>query len=125
MKILIDASSARSGGSRAHFKNVIPILAEKSNDNEFHVLLSKDYQQELIDSLPSNVQLIEFGLTSQSFIRRWIFLQTTLPMILRKGSYDILFTLSEISSLFAPCPSITLVRNANFFLLLEKIMMNK
>lgn len=84
------------------------------SEHEFHILLSRRYQQDLIDTLPEGVLPITPDLPPNPLARRWLYLQTSLPRILRDGHFDLLFTVAEICSVRAPCPSVTLVRNSNY-----------
>ena len=114
MRILIDATTSRTGGGITYIRHLIPALLAQDSGHEYHILLSKRYQDELIKTLPVGVHPVLQDLPANPLIRRWLFLQTSIPRMLREDKFDLIFTVAEISTVRAPCPSVTLVRNANY-----------
>lgn len=115
MKILIDALSAREGGGVTYIRHFLPALIKERPDWQYTILLSSEYQGELIDGLHKDFKLIIPSLPPEALLRRWLYLQTFVPRLIRKNGFDLLFTVAETSTLRAPCPSVVLVRNLNFY----------
>jgi len=115
VKILIDALSARIGGGITYIRSILPALYRADNRHEYHVLLSERYQESLIEGLPPGTYPLVVSLQATPLIYRWWYLQTEVPRILRDGLFHMLFTVAEIGTVNAPCPSVVLVRNNVFF----------
>ncbi len=115
IRVLIDATSAREGGGLTVVRNLIPALATQDREYEYHVLLSTRYQSSLSGSLPKKVKLIDTQLPATPAIRRQLYLQATLPKILRTGNFDLALSMSEIGAIQSHCPSVVLVHNAKHY----------
>lgn len=115
MRILIDALSARHGGGITYMHYLPQALATVDTENEYIVLVSSRYQQEIVAALPTTWQVMDIPLAEEAFLSRWWYLQTKLPAIIRKYKIDVLFTVIEMGSITAPCRKVVLVRNFSFY----------
>ncbi len=118
MHILIDALSARVGGGVTYVKNILPALA-RQNRHKFTVLLSNNYQQSLIDSVPEYIGVISINLPAEPLYKRWVYLQTQLPKILNEQEIDIFYALAEGSYFYVPTKFVMLARNPSIYASLE------
>jgi glycosyltransferase involved in cell wall biosynthesis len=114
MKVLIDALSARSGGGTTYMQYMPQALARQGAPIDFTVLLSHQYQSDIARSLPGEVSVVDADLPT-SLPRRWWYLQTVLPRLLRQGRFDVLFAVAEGSYLRLPCPLVLLARNPSIY----------
>jgi glycosyltransferase involved in cell wall biosynthesis len=114
MKVLIDALSARGGGGMTYMRYMPEALLRQAASIEFTVLLSREYQSDLVQSLPEEISIIDTDLPT-SLPRRWWYLQTTLPYLLRQGQFDLLFAVAESSYFRLPCPLVILARNPSIY----------
>lgn len=115
MKVLIDALSARGGGGITYMRYMPAALVRQAANIKFTVLLSRRYQSELAQNLPEQVSIIDANLSS-SLPRRWWYLQSVLPRLLKQGQFDLLFAVAESSYWWLlPCPMVILARNASIY----------
>lgn len=121
MKVLIDALSAREGGGVTYIRHLLPALADRRASDEFHVLLSRRYQYDLIRRLPSNVQPAVVDLPATPLLLRWRYVQRKVPNLLQIDHFDLLFTPTEIGAVRPPCPHVAMVRNLNIYAPLSTI----
>ena len=115
MKILVDALSARDGGGVTYTSNILYHLAQIDRVNKYVVLLSSKYQKNLLQSMPTSLQILDTKLSATPLIRRWLYEQHVVPQLISAHQCDILFNVSEIGSLRAPCPSVFVGGNFSLF----------
>jgi len=115
MRVLIDALSARSGGGLTYIRSMLPALVEHDRGNQYSVLLSPRYQEDLILETPEQVKTILANLPASPIVHRWWYLQTELPKLLRRGRYDLFYAVAEGSYLRMPCPTVMLIRNFSIY----------
>jgi glycosyltransferase involved in cell wall biosynthesis len=117
MKILVDALSAREGGGVTYIRHALPALARAATaeGHQVHVLLSPRYQQDLIAGLPANMHLCPVDLPATGLVRRLVFLQTRVNAILRRESFDVLFTVVEVGAIRPPCAHVVMARNLSIY----------
>jgi glycosyltransferase involved in cell wall biosynthesis len=111
MQVFIDALSAREGGGITYVRSLLPMLAQVDENNECAVLLSNQYQTQLLKELPAPLHVIPFSLSSTSLLRRWLFQQVTLPRLIQERGVDLLFSVSEVS----PVPHVVTAQNLKIF----------
>lgn len=102
MRILIDALSARIGGGITYVRNILPALSRLKRRHEFSVLLSSRYQGSLADAIPRGMETIWIDIPAEPIGRRWWFLQTELPKIMRRMKTDLLYAIAESSYFRVP-----------------------
>jgi len=115
MKILIDGLSAREGGGVTYFRQIVPALVRANPHNEYSVLLSPQYQQGLISSLQSGVQVAQADLSAGDPLRRIWFQQIAMRKLIRRKGFDLLFSISETGTINPPCPHVVLARNLKIY----------
>ena len=122
--VLIQASSAKSGGAETYLRNILDRLAQLGKGHRYVVLvppaLAKVLQQR------DRVTLRETP-ASPSAWQRLIWDQGTTRLIIRREKIDVLVASSDFGMLFPPCPEILLLRNSLFFSALyrKKILPSK
>jgi len=89
-------------------------LVRQAAPIEFTILLSRRYQSNLARRLPEEVSIVDADL-SVSLPQRWWYLQTALPLLLQRESFDLLFAVAESSYLRLPCPLVILARNTSIY----------
>jgi glycosyltransferase involved in cell wall biosynthesis len=114
MRILIDATTAQEGGGITYLRNILTGLIRHGQGHDFDVLLSSVFQGEIIDELPQGINGVTRGVPRNP-LARWIYLQLFLPRLLRAGKYDLLFSIADVSSAYAPCPRVILVTNESLY----------
>lgn len=114
-RLLIDALSAREGGGITYVRSLLPLLAQVDETNECAVLLSNQYQAQLLRELAAPLHVIPFSLPSTSLLRRWLFQQVTLPRLIQERGVDLLFSVSEVSCLRSPVPHVVTAQNLKIF----------
>jgi len=115
VKILIDALSAREGGGITYFRSLVPPLARISAHNEYTILLSPLYQQELIRSLPDGVHVAPVDLDAGDSLGRVWFQQVAIRQLIRSEGFDLLFSISETGTIHPPCAHVVLARNLKIY----------
>lgn len=88
---------------------------DQFSQHSCYVLLSKQYQSELIEQLPPSWQPINVNIGPTNFAKRWWFLQKQVPQIIQSKQIDLFFATLELSSMTAPCKRVSLVRNFSFY----------
>lgn len=114
MRILIDATTAREGGGTTYIRNILPALLRQAEVHEYHILLSSLYQGKLITELPEKLKPVAPRLPATPLVR-WLYLQMVVPHLLRRGGFDLFFSVSEVSALHTPCPRVVLAQNLKFY----------
>lgn len=115
MHILIDGLSARVGGGVTYLRYLLPSLVHEDNLNSYAIILSPQYQSDIIAGLPEGIELIPVDLPATPVIRRWWYLQTKLPELIRSKDFELFFAVAEGSYPRLSCPMVMLVRNSNLY----------
>ena len=114
MRILIDATTAREGGTVTYLRSMLPALLRHGGQHRYDLLLSSVYQEELINELPEGISLISQRLPVNPLLR-FMYLQVLVPRLLRDRRIDLLFSVSEVSVAFTSRPRIVMVHNSNIY----------
>ena len=119
MRILIDALSARIGGGVTYIQNMLPALSRIATGHTLTIALSSVYQQSLIDEVPQGVEIVQVELPARPLAQRWWYLQTQLPMILRRQKIDLFFAPAEGSYFRVPTRFVMMARNPSVYASLD------
>jgi glycosyltransferase involved in cell wall biosynthesis len=115
VRLLVDGLSAREGGGVTYLTHILPALRNRRPDWELVVLLSSQYQSELARELPRDIRAITPCLIAFPPVQRLWYLQTSLPRLVHRHRFDVVFTIAEVGTFTSPCPSVVLSANPNFF----------
>ena len=110
MKVVIDTLAHERGGGITYLKNVLPRLNE--TDAIYKVLVPPE-RDELDQSQPDNIELVEVTFPVGNIILRLIYQQFILPFVLLSLDTDVLYSPADITTILAPCPTVVAVRNPN------------
>lgn len=116
MRVLINAVSAKMGGSATYMRNVSRWLAQIAPDDEFIIYLpavTKDKLDRI--ELGSNLQLEYYPYSNTGGLKRLYFDQVVIPRLARKLKADVLFSSTGFGTCFKPCPEVLLIRNLAYF----------
>ena len=109
-RVVIDASSAASGGGLRFLSSMCHSLAEISPETTFY-LLQRESQRSQIPPMPSGFHWIEIPQVTKNRLFRLIWLQLTMPRIVKRLEPDVLLAATEITTLRPPCPMVLVVHN--------------
>ena len=112
MRIVINALAHKDGGGITYLKNILPKLHEVDSENNYKVLLRPELG-DLGLKLPDSIQLLHPSFPATSLPARLFWEQVILPVKLKKWGTDVLFSPTDTTSLFAPCPVLLAIRNPN------------
>jgi glycosyltransferase involved in cell wall biosynthesis len=115
MNIFIDALSARVGGGVTYIRHILPALVELGTAHRFFIMLSPQYQEELIRSVPMGITVVPADLPAEPLRKRWLFLQTNLARLFRKYQIDLFYAPAESSYLHIPIPFVMMARNFTIY----------
>jgi glycosyltransferase involved in cell wall biosynthesis len=115
MNILIDALSARLGGGITYIRHILPALLELDSPHKFFILLSSQYQDDLIRAVPPGVTVIPLDLPAEPLSKRWLFLQTGLVSLLKQHQINLFYAPAESSYLRIPIPFVMMARNLTIY----------
>ena len=110
--IVINAVSAKSGGSATYIYNLLESLARFRPQMQFLVWLPPGAD---LANGTGNVCLKYTDVGRASLLRRFIWDQFTLRRILKTERASLLLSTADFGMLFPPCPQILMVRNGLFF----------
>lgn len=113
MRIAINLLASKWGSGLAVNKYFLPALATNDTSNEYLVIVGAE-QTKLIAAIPESFQK-RVVKNVQSYPARLLWEQLVLPFYLRKWKIDALYTLGNITSLFAGCDTVVGLTNANPF----------
>jgi glycosyltransferase involved in cell wall biosynthesis len=115
VRILVDALAAVRGGGAAYLQNLLPILGTAGPSSEYLVLRAP--WQEFWDfALPNNIRLLEVPeLSAYSVPRRLLWEQFKIPQLIRRYQVDLLYSPLDVTALWASCPVVLAIRNANAY----------
>lgn len=120
VRVLVDALSARAGGGATFVTSLIPELKKRHPALTLYVLLSSEYQCDLVNSLTPHAHILDSRLHPTPLARRMLYLLVTVPRLVVKHKIDLLFSVAEISSPRPGCPTVHVFRNANHFALSDR-----
>lgn len=110
MKIAMSLLSGVSYGGVTYFDNLLPALAKIDKFNEYHVFLYRnntlskkiDQGNFVFETCPERVK---------SALQRLFWEQLILPMELKRGDVDVMFTAKNANIILAPCKTVISIRN--------------
>ena len=112
MRILINATSARMGGALTYLERLIRELDARPRGHEITIVV----RQGVVDCAAKNIRLaIVDASICESPIRIFLWQQITLPILLWKEKFDLLYSTANFATFFSPCPQILLVRIPLYF----------
>ena len=89
--ILINAISARNGGGVTYIKNIIPYFSKYKGNNQISVIVAEDNNElEFLNNI-SGINITKIKTKSNNLLERSIFEIFSLPKIMRRNNFDILF----------------------------------
>jgi len=112
MRIAINGLAARFGGGAAYLSNLLEHLAEIDRENEYIVFGSPEKRDSFtVDA--ANFSIIVPRFPGRAIIRRSIWEQLILPVLLKKHHLDILFSPGGIAPIIVPdgCKRVNLTQN--------------
>jgi glycosyltransferase involved in cell wall biosynthesis len=115
MNIFIDALSARLGGGVTYIRHILPALLALESPHRFFILLSIQYQDDLIRAVPPDVTVVPVDLPATPLRKRWLFLQTGLVSLLKRHQIDLFYAPVESSYLRVPVPFVMMARNLSIY----------
>ena len=114
MKIAINLLPYRElGGIVVYAHNILKVLGELDNQNQYYLICSKKILPELIFNF-KNFRYIKTSLNPFSGIQRVVFEQIFVPRILKKYQIDLLYNLSVSSSIFLPSKTIITIHDCTY-----------
>jgi glycosyltransferase involved in cell wall biosynthesis len=119
MNIFIDALSARLGGGITYIRHILPALLALDSPHQFFILLSTQYQDDLIRAVPPGVTVVPVDLPATPLRKRWLFLQTGLVSLFKQHQIDLFYAPAESSYLRVPVPFVMMARNLTIYTSLE------
>lgn len=114
VKIVVNALSAQFGAGVSCFVNLLKNLDKVDNKNKYTVIVSRN-QKEIVDSIPANFEKVILSFNSRNLILRTLFEQICLPVWLFVNKINLLYSVGNITTIFAPCKIVLLIENANAF----------
>lgn len=114
MRIVIDAASSLMGGARTYLKYWLPAIGELDRQNQYLVFMPK-LLDELRLKLPDNFSINELDYNVDAVLKRKLWLQVELPQLAADWHADLLYSVSNETSLLVSCPTVVAVRNLNPF----------
>ncbi len=112
MKIAINGLSARFGGGAAYLKNLLEHLAKIDHRNEYIVFSSPEKRDSLkIDA--ANFSIVVPAFPGKAVVRRAIWEQLILPVLIKRHRVDVLFSPGGIAPMIVPgrCKRVNMVQN--------------
>lgn len=111
MKVLINAISAKMGGSKVIINSFMKNIP-KDDGNEYHFLLYKNSVDLKKYGKQPNVFIHESHIGDMNYIKRFMWYQFTLPNYIKENKFDFMINLTNYGPLFAKCKQIILIHNA-------------
>ena len=112
LRIAINALSGQVGGGVTGFRFLLPALGRLKCHDEFHVILSRG-QPILSQVLPPGFKAHFVSFDPTSLVKRAIFEQLVLPVVLGRLGIDVLYSVGNTTSICAPCKVVLLIENCN------------
>lgn len=114
MRVLINAVSAKMGGSATYAVNLARALAAMPPEHEY-IFYVPTKQAEQIHGLAAHVRVVGIDIGYAPSWRRILWDQWTLRRLLWSKKIDLLFSTSNFAMFLCPCRQILLVRNSLYF----------
>lgn len=118
MRVAINALSARSGAGVSMLESILPYLARIDEKNQY-VVFYAPAQKGLSGAIPEQFQKIAIQYVPRNPYARMLWEQLIFPFYLWRQRIDILYSVGNITSIFAPCKIVLLVENANPYSLID------
>jgi hypothetical protein len=112
MKIAINGLSARFGGGAAYLKNLLEHLSKIDHENQYIVFTSPE-KRGSFRADAANFSVIAPRFPGRAIVRRTIWEQLVLPVLIRRYRIDILFSPGGIAPVIVPghCRRVNMVQN--------------
>lgn len=107
MKILINVTGVKFGGSFTDFYNILKELVGTGRNHRYYIFVSKEARAK-IPPLPHNFNVFVFPLAERSWPVHFMFDQAFLPIFALLNKIDVIISFN-FSSFFAPCRQIVRV----------------
>ena len=112
IRIAINALSGRVGGGVTGFRFLLPALGRLGCDDEFHVIISPR-QTVIREAVPPGFKVHFVSFDATNLVKRVLFEQVVLPVLLLRWKIDVLYSVGNTTSLLAPCKVVLLMENSN------------
>ncbi len=114
MNIALNALSARAGAGISVFQILMKALDQIDKKNKYYIFVSSE-QKYIINFVPDSfVKIILQNCPSNPYLRV-LYEQIVLPFYIYLNSIDILYSVGNVTSLFAPCKVVLFIENTNPF----------
>lgn len=118
MKIALNVLSAQTGGGVSVLVNLLPHLARIDTENLYTVFYSLK-QQGFVEAIPKRFRKVAVrGVPRNPYIRVF-WEQSVFPFYLLWNRVEVLYSLGNTTSIFAPCKIVLLMENANPYSLIN------
>src|SRR5262245_28357704 len=110
LRIALNATAAVAGGGTTYWLNLLPALAGRPLGHRL-TRYAPERENRLPDDHPPHfrVERIRFG--RPATLRRLLWEQLRLPMLLKRDRADVLLAPADIASFWSPCPVVLAIRN--------------
>lgn len=114
MKIVINAVSAKLGGSVSYITNLLCHLSTLEEDDQFIVFLPPETAA-MLEGLGESIRVMAVPIGHTGALKRTWWEQITLRRFLEQQNADVLFSTANFGMFACPVRQILLVRNALYF----------
>jgi len=114
VNIAFNTLSAKAGAGISVFQSLLPVLAEVDQKNQYYVFTGK-YQHEIIKAIPESFNKIILNNVPSNPYKRVLWEQLRYPFLLKKYKIDLLYSVGNITTIFAPCKILLFIENPNPF----------
>lgn len=123
MKVLVNAVSAKSGGTATYIRNLAASLEALGTGHEFFFCVSTAIEK-AIRRESGSIKVLGTDIAQQPSWKRFIWDQLVLRRIAKREGADLLVSSSDFGMLFPPCKQLLMIRNPLFFsqLYLQRIL---
>lgn len=112
MNLFINATSARMGGALTYLENLARELDASPHGNSITVAI----REGVLDIALARIRILKIpARVCDSAFSIFFWQQVTLPRILKRDHYDLLYSTANFSTLFCPCPQVLLIRIPHYF----------
>ncbi len=112
MRIVVNALSVYSGGGLVSLLELLPALREVDRNNDYIVVVADD-QREILGGFPDGIHIHRVNVQYRKVVRRILFEQLVLPIVLWRLRADWLYSLGNQTVVLAPCKVCLLMENPN------------
>jgi glycosyltransferase involved in cell wall biosynthesis len=109
-RVGIVALSAAAYGGETYFRSVLPWLDRLGGDAEY-LVFTRDRRFASLPLPHGRVRLIELPRVRASTLKRLLWEQLVLPMLVRTLGIDVVYTANNVGIFAAPCPFVISIRN--------------